>query len=62
MADLETRIFVGTDEHDATAQLSAAIASGLFPVLSVEQSAPLMWITHHLVIPGAMQMPSYGCT
>jgi hypothetical protein len=59
MADLETRIFIGTDEHDATAQLSAAIASGSFPVLSIPQSAPLMWITHHMVIPGAMQMSSY---
>jgi hypothetical protein len=58
MADLETRIFIGTDEHDATAQLAAAIADGSFPVMIV-MGLPAMWITHHMVIPGAMQMSSY---
>jgi hypothetical protein len=59
MADLETRIFIGTDEHDATAQLNAAIKDGSFPVLSLLHGQWLMWITHHMVIPGAMQMSSY---
>jgi hypothetical protein len=58
MAALETRIFVGSDKDDATAQLSIAIEDGSFPVLML-QGPPLMWITHRPVTPGAMQMPSY---
>ena len=59
MADLQTRIFVGVDEHDATAQLVAALSDGSFNALSTGALPGMMWITHHMVIPGAMQMASY---
>ena len=58
MADLRTRIFIGHDAHDATAQLFMALADGSFPVMLV-MGIPVMWITHHQVIPGAMQRPYY---
>jgi hypothetical protein len=49
MPDLQTRIFIGVDADDATTQLSAAITDGSFPVLSLMESTPLMWITHRPV-------------
>jgi hypothetical protein len=52
MATLETRIFIGSDKDDATAQLSTAIEDGSFPVL-------LMWITHRPTPPNAMATTFY---
>jgi hypothetical protein len=58
MAILEPRIFIGSDKEDATAQLSAAIEDGSFPVLML-QGFPLMWITHRPVPGQVMTPPSY---
>jgi hypothetical protein len=58
MATLETRIFIGSDKDDATAQLSAAIEDGSFPVLML-QGCPVMWITHRPTPPNAMATTSY---
>ena len=58
MADLDTRIFIGTDERDATAQLNAALQDGSWDLVRW-QGYPVLWITHRPVTPGAMQMPSY---
>jgi hypothetical protein len=55
MVELKTRIFTGVDEHDATAQLQAAIADGSFPVTRSTTGLWHMWMSHADVIPGAMQ-------
>ena len=59
MPTLQTRLFIGQDADDATAQLVTALADGSWGNLVRWQGYPVLWITHRQVVPGAMQQSTY---
>ena len=58
MPTLQTRIFIGQDAADATAQLNASLVDGSWSLM-LWDAYPVLWITPRPVTPGAMQMPFY---
>lgn len=58
MASLQSRIFIGMDQDDATDQLNAALIDDSWSLVKW-QGYPVLWITHRAIIPCAMQASSY---